>query len=293
MDIPHFTDDCKLFIRFSRDSVKNMNSYESKIFTFHGSMKVPGAIVSFWHNSLGQFTRNYTQTTKRGLLTTKQAEHQAQEKCEVFSLFCCPGFPKGLAPWHTTLLAKCSVLYALSALLRKWGCRRVGQGHLKQQENRAVIACRGAASAGLVSSADRAYMKAPVPRPTPDFGTKCPELVDTLTKKQTHFSLKIGMGGEAILGLCYLPDKWEVKFRPYIFLPRCIHDFLHKQTTLIFWYSQIYFRLNLRPMLFRWKFYFQRLAYTRWLHGFDKTLHHHLKTVELMKFEKMVLLKKQ
>ena len=26
------------------------------------------------------------------------------------------GFPKGLAPWHTTLLAKCSVLYALSAL---------------------------------------------------------------------------------------------------------------------------------------------------------------------------------
>jgi len=47
MDIPHFTDDCKLFIRFSRDSVKNMNSYESKIFTFHGSMKVPGAIVSF------------------------------------------------------------------------------------------------------------------------------------------------------------------------------------------------------------------------------------------------------
>ena len=45
------------------------------------------------------------------------------------------------------------------------------------------------------------------PRPTPDFGTKCPELVDTLTKKQTDFSLKIGMGGEAILGLCYLPDK--------------------------------------------------------------------------------------
>ena len=112
-------------------------------------------------------------------------------------------------------------------------------------------------------------------------------------KKQTDFSLKIGMGGEAILGLCYLPDKWEVKFRPYIFLPRCIHDFLHKQTTLIFWYSQIYFRLNLRPMLFRWKFYFQRLAHTRCPHGFDKTLHHHLKTVVLMKFEKTVLLKNQ
>ena len=43
---------------------------------------------------------------------------------------------------------------------------RGGQGHLKRQENRAVLAWRGAASAGLVSSADRAYMKAPVPRPT-------------------------------------------------------------------------------------------------------------------------------
>ena len=67
---------------------------------------------------------------------------------------------------------------------------------MKRQENRAVIAWRGAASAGLVSSADRAYMKAPVPRLTPDFGTKCPELVDTLTKKQTDFSLKIEMGGK-------------------------------------------------------------------------------------------------
>lgn len=47
-------------------------------------------------------------------------------------------------------------------------------------------------------------MNAPVPRLTPDYGTKCPELVDTLTKKQTDFSLKIEMGGEAILGLSRL-----------------------------------------------------------------------------------------
>ncbi|MFR7849039.1 MAG: gluconolactonase [Coprococcus phoceensis] len=40
------------------------------------------------------------------------------------------------------------------------------------------------------------YMKAPVPRPTPDFGTKYPELVDTLTTKQTDFPLKIEMGGK-------------------------------------------------------------------------------------------------
>ena len=67
---------------------------------------------------------------------------------------------------------------------------------MKRQENRAVIVWRRAASAGLVSPADRAYMKAPVPRPTPDFGTKCPELVDTLTKKQTDFLFKIEMGGK-------------------------------------------------------------------------------------------------
>ena len=41
-----------------------------------------------------------------------------------------------------------------------------GQGHLKRQENRAVLVWRGAVSAGLVSTADRAYKKAPVHRPT-------------------------------------------------------------------------------------------------------------------------------
>ena len=37
---------------------------------------------------------------------------------------------------------------------------------MKRQENRAVLVWRGAASAALFSSADRAYMKASVPRPT-------------------------------------------------------------------------------------------------------------------------------
>ena len=66
-------------------------------------------------------------------------------------------------------------------------CRRcrenavaAGEG---RQENRAVLVWRGAASAGLVSAADWAYMKAPIPRPTPDFGTKCPEVVATLPEK--------------------------------------------------------------------------------------------------------------
>ena len=39
-----------------------------------------------------------------------------------------------------------------------------GQGHLKRRENRAVFVWRGATSAGLVSSAGRAYMT-PAPRP--------------------------------------------------------------------------------------------------------------------------------
>ena len=67
---------------------------------------------------------------------------------------------------------------------------------MKRQENRAVIAWHGAASAGLVSSADRAYMKAPVPRPTPDFGTKCPELVDTLTKSKQIFLSNLEWAGK-------------------------------------------------------------------------------------------------
>ena len=67
---------------------------------------------------------------------------------------------------------------------------------MKRQENRAVIAWRGAASAGLVSSADRADMKAPVPRLTLDYGTKCPRRIATLTKKQTDFLFKIEMGGK-------------------------------------------------------------------------------------------------
>ena len=66
---------------------------------------------------------------------------------------------------------------------------------MKQQENKAVIVWRGAANTGLVSSADRAYMKAPVLRPTPDFGTKCPEPVDTLTKSRQIFLSKLKWAG--------------------------------------------------------------------------------------------------
>ena len=67
-------------------------------------------------------------------------------------------------------------------------CHRGGQGHLKRQdlkrqENSAVLVWRGAASAGLVSSADRAYMKAPSLVLRSNLWTKCPEVVTTLPEK--------------------------------------------------------------------------------------------------------------
>ena len=39
-----------------------------------------------------------------------------------YRLFCCLGFPKGCPLWHTTLLAKCSVLYLLAWLTGETGC---------------------------------------------------------------------------------------------------------------------------------------------------------------------------
>lgn len=62
---------------------------------------------------------------------------------------------------------------------------------MKRQENRAVIAWRGAASTGLVSSADRAYMKTPVPVQHSDLWTECPEDVSTLPEKPLDFLSKL------------------------------------------------------------------------------------------------------
>ena len=67
-------------------------------------------------------------------------------------------------------------------------CRRcrenavaAGEG---RQENRAVLVWRGAASAGLFSSADRAYMKAPVSCPTL-------QLVDKVSRSCGHTPGKV------------------------------------------------------------------------------------------------------
>ena len=66
--------------------------------------------------------------------------------------FSCGGFHRGLHLARNFFAAQSVVCYY--ALCRR--CRRGEQGPLKRQENRDVIAWRGAASTGLVSSADRA-----------------------------------------------------------------------------------------------------------------------------------------
>ena len=67
---------------------------------------------------------------------------------------------------------------------------------MNRRENRAVIVWREAASAELVSPADRVYMKATFLVLHRTMGTKCPIRIATLTKRQTDFLLKTEMGGK-------------------------------------------------------------------------------------------------
>ena len=54
---------------------------------------------------------------------------------------------------------------------------------MKWQENKTMIAWRVAANAGLVSSADKVYMKAPVPLPRPyDKWTKNLSVVEKISQ---------------------------------------------------------------------------------------------------------------
>jgi len=88
------------------------------------------------------------------------------------------------------------VLYALSALLRKWGCRR-GRASTFEAAGKQICDCVAGShkrKAGFISR--QGVYESPVPRPMPDYGTKCPSWIATPTKKQTDFSLKIEMGGK-------------------------------------------------------------------------------------------------
>ena len=106
----------------------------------------------------------------------KERLHIRHRKNAGYSVFFVVGVSKGASLWHTTLLAKCNVLYALSALLRKWAFHRERQGDLQQPESGAVFVAGEAANAGPIASADRACVKSPVLRHPAHIGAICPEV---------------------------------------------------------------------------------------------------------------------
>ena len=107
-----------------------------------------------------------------------------------YRLFCCPGFPKGPVPWHTTWFTKCSVLYALSALPFQTG-RVTGFKMAGKHVCDCVTWCLKH-RAGFVSRRD--VYENPHPPSHAGFRDKMSRLTDTLTKKQTGFLLKVEMG---------------------------------------------------------------------------------------------------
>ena len=68
------------------------------------------------------------------------------------------GFPKG-TPLAHDFACKVECVIRSVGVAVKMSLPPGRARHLKRQENRAVLVWRGAADAGLVSSADRAYMK--------------------------------------------------------------------------------------------------------------------------------------
>ena len=74
--------------------------------------------ISYLIDTLGQFTRNYTQTVKRAADNKRRyAPGEGSIPPVLLS-----GVSKGVPLWHTTLLAKCSVLYLLAWLTGETGC---------------------------------------------------------------------------------------------------------------------------------------------------------------------------
>jgi len=68
------------------------------------------------NRTLGQFTRNYTQTVKRAADNKLRLNTKHRKSARYSACFVVRGFQRG-SPFGTRLCkAKCSVLYALSAL---------------------------------------------------------------------------------------------------------------------------------------------------------------------------------
>ena len=67
------------------------------------------------------------------------------------------GFPKGMPPWHTALLAKCSVLYLLSRLAGKMRVSLDGNARFARQEDGQVFANGNEQKAGRFRKWQRVY----------------------------------------------------------------------------------------------------------------------------------------
>ena len=110
---------------------------------------------------------DFCSTDTAGGLDNKKRRY-APRRGEAYRPFLVGGVPKGATPPFGTRLceAKCKCVIRSVGVAVKMPLPPGRAMALKRQENRAVLVWCGAASAGLVSSADRAYMKTPVPRPT-------------------------------------------------------------------------------------------------------------------------------
>ena len=110
------------------------------------------------------------------------------------------GFPKGAAPHLAHDFAEQSVVcYTLCRRCRE-NAVAAGEG---RQENRAVLVWRGAASAGLFSSADRAYMKVPSLVLRRTSGQNVPNLWTHSRKNRRIFLSKLKWAGSRFRALLF------------------------------------------------------------------------------------------
>ena len=114
------------------------------------------------------------------------------------------GVSKGACPLAHDFAKQSVVCYTL--------CRRCRENAVAAGEGKGIftagkqgcdcVAWSRKRRTGFISR--QGVYESPVPRPMPDYGTKCPSRIATPTKKRTDFLLKIGMGGKAILGFSRL-----------------------------------------------------------------------------------------
>ena len=131
-------------------------------------------------------------------------EHRKSARCS--ACFVVRGFQRGL-PLGTRLCLQSVVCYTL--------CRRCCENAVAAGEGKGIftagkqgcdcVAWSRKRRTGFISR--QGVYESPRSSSHAGLRDKMSRTCGHTHKKQTDFSLKIGMGGEAILGLCYLPDK--------------------------------------------------------------------------------------